>query len=702
MNKDFATSFLQIIEHEKNQDVEQTAEILKSLPLTKLVESGYAINNLILQNIRTGLAGKIYVELGPDNAISDEIKQNDIKVGDIVIIKNYQKDSQSYSKHSKRDNKHNKSKEKLRNGASKNTDLEDISCSGVVYKMSQQLLVISIDEAQENNATMLYKFNRFYTVKTTNTIVYKRMESTMRKLFEFEETPSNHIVQLLLNLSSFTPRHIAEDVTFFNKGLNQSQMDAIKFSLSNNISIIHGPPGTGKTYTLIELILQLVKNKDQRVLVCGPSNISVDTILERLSKHLPGNLLLRIGHPARLLECNLSHSLDILCKSGENGQILKDIYKDIDKTIKDIKKIKSFKERKEAWQEVKQLRKELRVRERKIIKDLVIEARVVIATLHGSSSKDLCSVYNTEQKLFDTIIIDEVSQSLEPQCWIPLISHYKSNYTKLVLAGDNKQLPPTVKTEDDNEIKLKLETTIFDRLEKIYKDQFKNLLNVQYRMNSQIMEFASDEMYQGKLIADESVSNKTLLDLPNVEENDDTISPVIWYDTQGDDFVESMEIISTNSSSNSISNIIGSKYNENEALLVKLHVKHLVDSNVSEDDIGVISPYSAQVSLLKKIIHPNYPNIEISTVDGFQGREKEVIILTLVRNNENFEIGFLSEERRLNVAMTRPKKQLCVIGSIEMLQRCGNQYLKRWANWSEENSDLRYPDINELYAINDS
>ena len=702
MNKDFATSFLQIIEHEKNQDVEQTAEILKSLPLTKLVESGYAINNLILQNIRTGLAGKIYVELGPDNAISDEIKQNDIKVGDIVIIKNYQKDSQSYSKHSKRDNKHNKSKEKSRNGASKNTDLEDISCSGVVYKMSQQLLVISIDEAQENNATMLYKFNRFYIVKTTNTIVYKRMESTMRKLFEFEETPSNHIVQLLLNLSSFTPRHIAEDVTFFNKGLNQSQMDAIKFSLSNNISIIHGPPGTGKTYTLIELILQLVKNKDQRVLVCGPSNISVDTILERLSKHLPGNLLLRIGHPARLLECNLSHSLDILCKSGENGQILKDIYKDIDKTIKDIKKIKSFKERREAWQEVKQLRKELRVRERKIIKDLVMEARVVIATLHGSSSKDLCSVYNTEQKLFDTIIIDEVSQSLEPQCWIPLISHYKSNYTKLVLAGDNKQLPPTVKTEDDNEIKLKLETTIFDRLEKIYKDQFKNLLNVQYRMNSQIMEFASDEMYQGKLIADESVSNKTLLYLPNVEENDDTISPVIWYDTQGDDFVESKEIISTNSSSNSISNIIGSKYNENEALLVKLHVKHLVDSNVSEDDIGVISPYSAQVSLLKKIIHPNYPNIEISTVDGFQGREKEVIILTLVRNNENFEIGFLSEERRLNVAMTRPKKQLCVIGSIEMLQRCGNQYLKRWANWSEENSDLRYPDINELYAINDS
>lgn len=701
MNKDFAISFLQCIEHERDQDVEQTAQILKSLPLTKLVESGYAINNLILQDIRTGLAGKLYVELRPDNAITDEIKQNDIKVGDIVIIKNNQKDSQSRSMRSKRNNNRHKTKNKLIDGTSKNTELEDISCNGVVYKMSKQLLVISVDEAQENNATTLYNFNRLYIVKTTNTIVYKRMESTMRKLFEFEETPSNHIVQLLLNLSSFTPQPIAEDVTFFNKGLNQSQMDAIKFTLSNDISIIHGPPGTGKTYTLIELILQLVKNKKQRVLVCGPSNISVDTILERLSKHLSGDLLLRIGHPARLLDSNLSHSLDILCRSGENGQILKGIYKDIDNTIKSIKKIKSFKERREAWQEVKQLRKELRVRERKIVKDLIMEARVIVATLHGSSSKDLCSLYNTEQKLFDTIIIDEVSQSLEPQCWIPLISHYKSNYTKLVLAGDNKQLPPTVKTEDDNKIKLKLETTIFDRLERIYKDQFKNLLNVQYRMNSQIMEFASQEMYQSKLIADESVSSKILLDLPDVKENDNTISPVIWYDTQGDDFTESKEMTSNHSNS-SINNIIGSKYNENEALLVKLHVKHLVGSNVPEDAIGIISPYSAQVSLLKKIISSNYPNIEISTVDGFQGREKEVIILTLVRNNENFEIGFLSEERRLNVAMTRPKKQLCVVGSIEMLQRCGNQYLRHWANWNEENSDLRYPDIDELYEMNES
>lgn len=687
MNKQFTDSFLHSIAHERDQDVEQTTQILNTFPLPKLVESGYAINNLSLENIRTGLAGKIYVELAPDKAISDEIKQNDIKIGDIVVIKSHSK-SNGISKATKRAHNH-KHKNKHRDDlGDSNVEPEDISCSGVIYKMSQQIIVITIDETQETNATKLYNTNRLYIVKTTNTITYKRMESTMRKLAELEETPSNHIVQLLLNMSPFILQSPQADTTFFNPGLNQSQKDSIKFSLANELSIIHGPPGTGKTYTLIELILQLVKNKNQRVLVCGPSNISVDTILERLSKHLPGNLLLRIGHPARLLDANLSHSLDILSKNGDNGQILKDIYKDIDRTIKDIKKMKSFKERREAWQSVKDLRKELRIREKKIISNLIMEARVVVVTLHGSSSRELCSVYNNEEKLFDTIIIDEVSQSLEPQCWIPLISHYKSNYTKLVLAGDNKQLPPTVKTEDDSKVRLKLETTIFDRLESIYKDQFKNLLNVQYRMNSQIMEFASREMYHGKLLADESVASKTLLDLPGVDTSDDTIEPLIWYDTQGDEFLESEEAASDK--------IISSKFNENECLLVKSHIEHLIASNVPQEAIGIISPYRAQVSLLKSTISEKFPLIEISTVDGFQGREKEVIVLSLVRSNEKFEVGFLAEERRLNVAMTRPKKQLCVIGNMEVLQRCGNKFLKHWADWNEENSNLRYPDIDEL------
>ncbi|CCC71654.1 hypothetical protein NCAS_0H03440 [Naumovozyma castellii] len=681
MNKELAERFLESISHERDQDVEITTQLLNTLPLPKLVATGYAITNLNLENVRTGLAGKLYLELGPDQAIDSEISRGDIKVGDIVVVK------PSISHHKKHANPKKHGKHNKDNGTDNNEEVtEDVQCSGVVLKLSEQQITITLEESQEQEATKLYAFNRLHLLKTTNTITYKRMESTMRKLAEFDGVPNNKIVQYLLNERPFIKQTNSDKITFNNPNLNKSQTDAIKFALANDISIIHGPPGTGKTYTLIELIQQLVA-KGQRVLVCGPSNISVDTILERLSKALPGNLLLRIGHPARLLESNLSHSLDILSRSGDAGAIVKDIYHDIDKTISDIKKIKSWKDRKEAWRDVKELRKELRVREKKVVNDLILEAKVVVATLHGSSSRELCRIYDQVPHLFDTLIIDEVSQSLEPQCWIPLISHYKSDISKLVLAGDNKQLPPTIKTEDDKKTQLILGTTLFDRLVKHYGDSFKQLLNVQYRMNEDIMEFSSQEMYDGKLLADASVATNVLTDLPGVENNDDTTVPLIWYDTQGDDYIETAE---------QDEGIISSKFNENEALLVKHHVIKLIESNVPQTAIGIISPYSAQVSLIKKLIREDYPLIEISTVDGFQGREKEVIILSLVRSNDKFEVGFLKDERRLNVAMTRPKKQLCVVGNIECLERSRVKFLKNWAEWSETNSEIRYTDINDL------
>lgn len=665
MNKELAEKFLKCVCHERDQDAEATGRLLSTLSLPKLVEAGYAISNLNLENLRTGLGGKLYMELGPDRAISEEISRGDIKSGDIVLVK----PKTSGSKKSKRSDEQGDN---------------DEQCTGVVFKISDRQLVIAIDESQEDAASRLYSFSRLYVLKTTNTITYQRMESSMRKLAEFESAPNNKIVQYLLTSRPFLAQNPVSDVSFHNQSLNKPQQDAIKFALANDISIIHGPPGTGKTYTLIELIEQLC-DKGQRVLVCGPSNMAVDTILERLAKVLPGNLLLRIGHPARLLDSNLAHSLDILSKSGSAGSILKDIRGEIDQKIASIKKIRSSRERKQGWNDVKELRKELRQRERKVVIDLILEAKVVVATLHGSSSRDLCSVYNHVPKLFDSLIIDEVSQSLEPQCWIPLISHYKSDIGKLVLAGDNKQLPPTIKTADDTRVKKVLETTLFDRLVGYYGDKFKRLLSVQYRMNKEIMTFPSDTMYNGRLVADDSVSNGILPDLPGVDSNDDTEAPFIWYDTQGDEFLESQD-----------DSIIASKFNENEALLVRHHIELLTDSNVPQESIGVIAPYSAQVTVLKHLLSERFPQVEISTVDGFQGREKEVIILSLVRSNDDFKVGFLKDERRLNVAMTRPKKQLCVIGNIETLQRSQNRFLKAWAEYGEINADIRYPDIGDL------
>ncbi|CCH59911.1 hypothetical protein TBLA_0C00960 [Henningerozyma blattae CBS 6284] len=692
MSKELSELFLNAIEYEKSQDIKQTTELLQSSSLKTLVSSGYAISKLILENIRSGIGGKLFLELGPDHATSTEIAGGNIRTGDIVSIRPSTSSSKDKKQAKLQSNKHHKP---LRNHKDYNkSDAVPIDAVvGVVTKINEKVLIIAIEENQEKNAIQLYSCTRLYVFKTVNDITYKRMESTMRKLSEFKFLSDKKIVQYLLNEAQFIRQSPISDVKFENDQLNESQKTAIKFSLANSISIIHGPPGTGKTYTLVELIQQLV-HRGQRVLVCGPSNISVDTILERLSKVLPPDSLLRIGHPARLLEKNLSYSLDVLSKTGDFGSILKDILNDIDKTIRDIRKMKKDKDRREGWKLVKELRQELKEREGKAITEFILKSKVIVATLHGSSSRELCSVYKDigDRNLFDTLIIDEVSQSLEPQCWIPIISHYKSDITKLVLAGDNQQLSPTIKTTDNSKIIKTLGTTLFDRLVKNYGDQFKLLLNVQYRMNKDIMQFPSEQMYDNKLVADESVSRLLLNDLSGVDDNDETMVPLLWYDTQGDEFPESSDDAEN-------ADIISSKYNEGEALIVKDHVIKLMDSNISQEHIGIISPYSAQVSYLKKLLREKYPLIEIQTVDGFQGREKEVIILTLVRSNEKFEVGFLKEERRLNVAMTRPKKQLCIVGNMEMLERSRNKYLKNWANWNSNNSEIRYPDISELLEI---
>ncbi|CAI4623604.1 BAF_collapsed_G0037020.mRNA.1.CDS.1 [Saccharomyces cerevisiae] len=681
MNKELASKFLSSIKHEREQDIQTTSRLLTTLSIQQLVQNGLAINNIHLENIRSGLIGKLYMELGPNLAVNDKIQRGDIKVGDIVLVR------------PAKTKVNTKTKPKVKK-VSEDSYGEQAECSGVVYKMSDTQITIALEESQDVIATTFYSYRKLYILKTTNVVTYNRMESTMRKLSEISSPIQDKIIQYLVNERPFIPNtnSFQNIKSFLNPNLNDSQKTAINFAINNDLTIIHGPPGTGKTFTLIELIQQLlIKNPEERILICGPSNISVDTILERLTPLVPNNLLLRIGHPARLLDSNKRHSLDILSKKNT---IVKDISQEIDKLIQENKKLKNYKQRKENWNEIKLLRKDLKKREFKTIKDLIIQSRIVVTTLHGSSSRELCSLYRDDPnfQLFDTLIIDEVSQAMEPQCWIPLIAH-QNQFHKLVLAGDNKQLPPTIKTEDDKNVIHNLETTLFDRIIKIFpKRDMVKFLNVQYRMNQKIMEFPSHSMYNGKLLADATVANRLLIDLPTVdatpsEDDDDTKIPLIWYDTQGDEFQETADEAT----------ILGSKYNEGEIAIVKEHIENLRSFNVPENSIGVISPYNAQVSHLKKLIHDELKltDIEISTVDGFQGREKDVIILSLVRSNEKFEVGFLKEERRLNVAMTRPRRQLVVVGNIEVLQRCGNKYLKSWSEWCEENADVRYPNIDD-------
>lgn len=504
------------------------------------------------------------------------------------------------------------------------------------------------------------------------------MTQTMTRLQKFTDSQYTPFIRALFGLSSLSP--LPEDYSevgldklqWMDPTLNESQKDAIRFAMaSREVALIHGPPGTGKTHTLIELILQLLK-QDLRLLVCGPSNISVDNIVERLAPYkVP---IIRLGHPARLLPSVVNHSLDVLTRTSDAAAIVQDIRREMDAKQASIRKTRNGRERKTIYGEMRELRKDFRERERNCVDQLVRGSKVVLATLHGAGG------FHLKDQQFDVVIIDEASQALEAQCWVPLLSA-----KKVVLAGDHLQLPPTIKSlntkpqkasktsdkAEQKEVKgatakgLTLEQTLFDRLLALHGPSIKRMLTTQYRMHEAIMAFPSQELYESKLVAAESVKARLLADLPyEVQETEDTKEPVVFWDTQGGDFPERTE----ESDSGKKSSLLGdSKSNEMEAALVRLHVGKLVDAGVRPEDIAVVTPYNAQLAALSHLLKEQFAGIELGSVDGFQGREKEAVIVSLVRSNAEHEVGFLGEKRRLNGKLASRSRRMAIRGKLKRL-----------------------------------
>ncbi|KAI7252565.1 DNA helicase [Hortaea werneckii] len=585
----------------------------------------------------------------------------------------------------------------------------------------------------------------------------------MTKLQKMQPSEHSQLTQVLVGQTSPTPlaeEELKQEIQWNDPSLNDSQKEAIRFTLaSREVSLIHGPPGTGKTHTLIELILQLLA-RNQRILVCGPSNISVDNIVERLSsqKRIP---MVRLGHPARLLPAVLNHSLEVLTKTTEAAEIVRDIRAEMDAKQASIRKTRNGRERKGIWNEIRELRKEYRQREGRVVAELLRTSKVVLSTLHGAGS------FHLKNEQFDVVIVDEASQALEAQCWIPIVM--VGAVGKLVLAGDHLQLPPTIKSGNGKGLKegkggkdkktagkrgkdkktagkrgkgteevkdgvdklsvaedepptpenpkankpsssssSSLETTLFDRLLTLHGPAIKRMLTTQYRMHELIMAFPSSALYSSRLQAADSVRTRLLKDLPYpVDDTDDTREPLVFWDTQGGDFPEKVEDdepaasdsgaggggTGTGTGKKRASSLLSeSKINPHEASLVSHHVRNLIQSGVKAEDIAVITPYNGQLALLSGLLKEKFGGIELGSVDGFQGREKEAVVVSLVRSNAEGEVGFLGERRRLNVAMTRPKRHLCVIGDAEVVSK-GSPFLKQWMEFLEENADLRYPDL---------
>ncbi|KAK4237508.1 P-loop containing nucleoside triphosphate hydrolase protein [Achaetomium macrosporum] len=694
----FAQTQLSLLASELAAEIAESSALVSLHSPTALQRAGVALTNLTVAAQRTGLGGKTVLELGPDPATHShsgggaDLPEHGIRTGDIVLVA-----EQPSAQARKREVK----------------ELERGGVKGVVTRVGRGTVAVAVEERDgsgDGEGGMVGE-KRVWIVKVADDVTFRRMNATMERLANMGEAEYSPFIRVLFGLSSPSPvpADLAHDpevgeIEWVDPTLNDSQKEAIRFALaSREIALIHGPPGTGKTHTLIELILQLLK-RNLRIVVCGPSNISVDNIVERLAPHkVP---LIRLGHPARLLPSVLNHSLDVLTRTSEAGAIVQDVRAEMDAKQASIRKTRSGKERKAIYADLKELRKEYRERERRCVSNLVAGSKVVLATLHGSGG------FQLRDEQFDVVIIDEASQALEAQCWVPLLAAKKA-----ICAGDHLQLPPTIKSLNSksksssskkgkdataNEQSIKgatLETTLFDRLLKLHGPSIKRMLTTQYRMHEKIMRFPSDELYEGKLIAADAVKARLLKDLPyDVEATDDTTEPLIFIDTQGGDFPEKNEDEQDAGGGGkklTKSSIYGdSKSNEMEAALVRQHVRSLVEAGVKPEDIAVVTPYNAQLAILAPL-KETYPGIELGSVDGFQGREKEAVIVSLVRSNPDGEVGFLGEKRRLNVAMTRPKRSLTVIGDSETVKK-GSKFLKNWMEYLEENADLRYPDLASL------
>jgi superfamily I DNA and/or RNA helicase len=476
---------------------------------------------------------------------------------------------------------------------------------------------------------------------------YREMEFTLKEVIKSEDNRVATFKNILLEGARAASDPQVPGIQTINI-LNASQQHALRKVIeSRDVAFIHGPPGTGKTTTLVQAIKYTIE-KEKQVLVCAPSNAAVDLLVDKLSEE--GLQALRIGHPARVTEQSLSKTLDYRISAHPSYKELRNLRKRMEQVRAMAYKYKrnygyhEKEQRRSLMQEAKLLKADADLLEFYIVNDLLATMDAICCTLVGSSHPVL------RGKKFKTVFMDEAGQALEPASWIPLLRS-----ERVIFAGDHQQLPPTIKSIDA--ARSGLAKTLFEKgIEN--QPEHVSMLQVQYRMHEKIMQFSSKYFYEDKLIAHESVSTRLLRpDHP----------PVLFIDTAGCGYHEKQDPETL------------SRMNTEEASLLIQQVELLIEDIGAtvwlEEQItmGIITPYSAQVDQLHKlaeasaILEPLYRFITINTVDAFQGQERDVIIISFVRSNDSGEVGFLSDIRRTNVAMTRARKKLIMIGDSATL-----------------------------------
>ncbi|MGM0405972.1 MAG: IGHMBP2 family helicase [Thermoplasmatota archaeon] len=632
---EYVDHFTRLVELEREEEMELHENEMRYLSGYERQKKGRAILDARARDEGTGLANKHIVKF----VRRDGLPETEISVGDLIRV-------------------------------SKNQPLSDDNPSGTVIEKTGYSIKAVFDEKPPN-----WIFDKVRVDLYVNDITYQRMLDAINSIPELKGK-KRKLVSKLLSKNDLE-RSDVEDVYPINQELNESQKKAVKNALkSDDIHLIHGPPGTGKTITCVEVIEQAVEY-GKSVLACADSNTAVDNLVEHLVNR--GRNVVRVGHPARVTPLLRDHTLDYLLEKNSTFQKAEQLRQKAlelkeeqesytypsgrwrrglsNEAIKSLaekgkgsrgvppNKVKEMAKSLELQEKIDELFKKVDRLEDKAVSEIITNCDVVCTTNSSAGSEIL------DGKEFDLCVIDEATQATEPSCLIPLI---KSK--KIIMAGDHKQLPPTIKNLQAKEEGLA--DTLFERLIAMYGSKIKTLLQVQYRMNEKIMHFSDYKFYDGQIKAHESVKEHTLDDIidkiPRDKFSDviDPKEPLVFMDTLGN-----MEERSRKGSN--------SKENPGESLLVMEITKELLGCGISEVDIGVITPYDDQKENIKSRI--DHENIEIDTVDGFQGREKEVIILSMTRSNNSGDIGFLKDLRRLNVSITRAKRKLIIIGDSTTL-----------------------------------
>lgn len=624
----FVEKTLSLLELERKAEVEETAGLQATLPAAELERLGLSLLRLKVAEEFTGFGGRLFVVL--ESTRGGALPANRLQAGDIVSLR--------------------PSRESPNSGSPRSS-----LPTAVVYRASRERITLALDEDPEDGLPDAVRLD-----KVANDVTFRRMRLALERLADYGRGPAMRLREVLFSLrdpgveqaASFTP---------LDRKLDASQLEAVGFALAaRDIALLHGPPGTGKTATVVELIRQAVERRE-RVLACAPSNLAVDNMVERLATAGVG--VVRVGHPARLLPSVLDHSLDSLVAQAEGSRIAAGVRRDLEALHRRLRRASDRAERRDLRRELRSVRDEARELEERTVRQILEGADVVLATATGAAEGPLAHLE------FDLVVIDEATQAVEASAWIPLLRGRRA-----VLAGDHRQLPPTILSREAE--REGLGVTLFERLSEALGDAVTRMLTVQYRMHERIMEWSSRELYEGRVRPHSSVRTHLLADLPHVASTDETGLPVILIDTAGCDLEEEEEAKGD------------SRSNEGETKVVVAHVDSLLRAGVRPEEIAVITPYNAQVELLRsRLAAHGSSGLEIGSVDGFQGREKEAVVISLVRSNRRGDVGFLADDRRTNVAVTRARRHVAIVCDSATVS--SHPFLGRLVEYCEQHGEYR-------------